>query len=632
MNTLTPKENQMLKFPGIIFTCILVMSLALHAQSARILLDGIFSDWTAIPPLHSDPIGDPLGGDIDFQRLWAANDENYLFIRIEVGAEINLQDFNEVALFLDTDDNPSTGISVEGIGAELEWNFGNRNGFFAANGSTYPIFHDDIGVVTAPTITSDDFEIALRRDAQPVGQIPLFSGQDIRIVFKNQVSGGDVLPNASGGVSYTFSNTPLTPLGAIPIAQKNSNTIRFLSYNVLNDGLFDPPRVPYFTRLLQAIQPAIIGFVEIYNHTASQTVSQVENILPSGAQQQWYASKVAPDVIAVSRYPIQNTFAIEGSTPSSNNGAFLIDLRPQFDSDLLLVVAHPPAGSNNTGRQYEIDAIMAFIRDAKAAGGVLTLMPNTPIMIIGDLNLVGYAQQLTTLLSGQIVNTGQFGQPFIPDWDGTDFSDLLPRCVNLPMYFTWYSDFSSFSPGRLDFMIYSDSVIESLQQFILFTASLPPDTLSAYGLMAEDATSASDHLPVVGDFVVQNSLGSETQANAVPQSFELERNYPNPFNPETNIGFRLPAGVSQAGISDGSTSLTTGFGFVELKIYDIMGREVKTLVKDQLAPGSYEVQWDGQDDAGEAVASGIYIYRLKISSPGAGTGAVILSKKMALIR
>jgi hypothetical protein len=136
----------------------------------------------------------------------------------------------------------------------------------------------------------------------------------------------------------------------------------------------------------------------------------------------------------------------------------------------------------------------------------------------------------------------------------------------------------------------------------------------------------------VGDFVVQNSLGSETQANAVPQSFELERNYPNPFNPETNIGFRLPAGVSQAGISDGSTSLTTGFGFVELKIYDIMGREVKTLVKDQLAPGSYEVQWDGQDDAGEAVASGIYIYRLKISSPGAGTGAVILSKKMALIR
>lgn len=602
----------MLKFPSSFFICMMVLSLALHAQSARIFLDGVFSDWAAIPPLHSDPIGDPIGGDIDFQQLWAANDENYLFIRIEVGAEINLQDLNEVTLFLDTDDNPSTGISVEGIGAELEWNFGNRSGFFTANGSTYPIFHDDIGVVTVPTVTSDDFEIALRRDAVPVGQIPLFSGQDIRMVFKNQVSGGDMLPSTSGGVSYTFSNDPLSPLEPIPIAQKNSNTIRFLSYNVLNDGLFDAPRVPHITRLLQAIQPAIIGFVEIYNHTAQQTSSQVENILPSGAQQQWYASKVMPDIIAVSRYPILNTFFIEGSTPSSNNGAFLIDLRPQFDSDLLLIVAHPPAGSNNTGRQYEIDAIMAFIRDAKA-GGALTLAPNTPILVTGDLNLVGYAQQLTTLLSGQIVNAGQFGPPFIPDWDGTDFSDLLPRSVNLPMYFTWYSETSSFSPGRLDFMIYSDSVIESLQQFVLYTASLPIDTLNAYGLLAEDATSASDHLPVVGDFVVQNSLGSQTLGNTIPKDFQLEQNYPNPFNPVTNFGF---------GISD--------LGFVELKIYDMVGREVKTLVKEQLGPGRYEVQWDGRDNAGKAVASGMYIYRLKISSPGAGSA--ILSKKMILIR
>jgi len=613
----------MLKFLNVFFTCIFILPFLIHAQSARIFLDGAFSDWSAIPPLHSDPIGDPIGGDIDFQRLWGTNDENYLFIRIEVGAEINLQDLNEVTLFLDTDDNPSTGISVEGIGAELEWNFGNRSGFFTANGSTYPIFHDDIGVATAPTVTSDDFEIALRRDAQPVGQIPLFSGQDIRMVFKNQVSGGDVLPNASGGVSYTFSNTPPPPLEQLTISPRHSNSIRFLSYNVLNDGLFDPTRLPYFTRLLQAIQPAIIGFQEIYNHNAAQTAAQVEAILPSGAQQQWYVSKVIPDIIAVSRYPILNTFAIEGSTPSSNSGAFLIDLRPQFDSDLLLIVAHTPAGSNNTGRQYEIDAIMAFIRDAKNPGGVLTLTANTPILIIGDLNLVGYARQLTTLLSGQIVNTGQFGPPFIPDWDGTDFSDLLPRSVNLPMYFTWYSETSSFSPGRLDFMIYSDSVIESLQQFVLFTASLPPDTLNAYGLLAEDATSASDHLPVVGDFVVQNNLGIRTLANIIPKDFQLEQNYPNPFNPVTNFGF---------GISDGSTSLTTGFGFVEVKIYDVLGREVKTLVKERLAPGRYEVQWDGRDNDGKAVASGIYIYRLKISSPGVGTGAIILSKKMTLIR
>lgn len=605
----------MLKFLNGFFTFIFILPFLVHAQSARIFLDGVFSDWAAIPPLHSDPIGDPQGGGIDFQRLWAANDENYLFIRIEVGAEINLQDLNEVTLFLDTDDNPSTGISVEGIGAELEWNFGNRSGVFAANGSTYPISHADIGVVTAPTVTSDDFEIALRRDAQPAGQIPLFSGEDIRMVFKNQVSGGDVLPNVSGGVSYTLSSDPPPPLEPIPIAQKNSNSIRFLSYNVLNDGLFDPSRLLHFTRLLQAVQPVIIGFQEIYNHSAAQTAVQVEAILPSGAQQQWYASGVEPDIIAVSRYPILNTFAIEGSTPSSNNGAFLIDLRPQLDSDLLFVIAHPPAGSNNTGRQYEIDAIMAFIRDAKNPGGVLTLAPDTPIMIIGDLNLVGYAQQLTTLLSGQIVNTGQFGPPFIPDWDGTDFSDLLPRSVDLPMYFTWFSETSSFSPGRLDFMIYSDSVIESLQQFVLFTASLPLDTLNAYGLLAEDAASASDHLPVVGDFVVQNGLGSQTLVNKIPKDYQLEQNYPNPFNPETAISYQLSA-----------------VSYVELSVFNSLGQKVRTLVNKRQSPGYYQIKWDGRNDAGKAVASGIYIYRLKVTSTNNETERAILSKKMALIR
>jgi len=109
--------------------------------------------------------------------------------------------------------------------------------------------------------------------------------------------------------------------------------------------------------------------------------------------------------------------------------------------------------------------------------------------------------------------------------------------------------------------------------------------------------------------------GIKEGANENPKEFYLSQNYPNPFNPQTNFGFW---------ISD--------FGFVEVKIYDVVGKEVKTLLEDRLAPGSYEVQWDGRDNNGETVASGIYIYRLKVSSLAAGTGAIILSKKMTLIR
>ena len=75
--------------------------------------------------------------------------------------------------------------------------------------------------------------------------------------------------------------------------------------------------------------------------------------------------------------------------------------------------------------------------------------------------------------------------------------------------------------------------------------------------------------------------------------FELKANYPNPFNPQTQIAYSL------------STT-----GPVELAIYTILGQRVRTLVQDIQAAGSYQVSWHGRNDEGAAVASGIYLYRL----------------------
>ncbi|TVM01758.1 MAG: hypothetical protein CV087_10435 [Candidatus Brocadia sp. WS118] len=91
-------------------------------------------------------------------------------------------------------------------------------------------------------------------------------------------------------------------------------------------------------------------------------------------------------------------------------------------------------------------------------------------------------------------------------------------------------------------------------------------------------------------------------------SFKLFQNYPNPFNPVTNLRFRI-----------------ADFGLVELSIFDITGQRVRTLVKSKMAPGNYTYQWDGRDDAGSEVASGVYIYRLKTENQ-------IISRKMALLR
>lgn len=98
---------------------------------------------------------------------------------------------------------------------------------------------------------------------------------------------------------------------------------------------------------------------------------------------------------------------------------------------------------------------------------------------------------------------------------------------------------------------------------------------------------------------------------AVPFDFDLEQNYPNPFNPETKLIYRVSAGLSNAK--------------VRLLVYNLRGMLVKTLVDSKLSPGRYEVIWDGTDDNGSAVASGIYLYALT-------QGDFVTAKKMTLIR
>ena len=87
------------------------------------------------------------------------------------------------------------------------------------------------------------------------------------------------------------------------------------------------------------------------------------------------------------------------------------------------------------------------------------------------------------------------------------------------------------------------------------------------------------------------TLSSVSENNSVPGDYFLSQNYPNPFNPETNLEF---------GISE--------LGFVSLKVYDGMGREVQTLVNEKLSPGSYTVKFNG-----DGLASGIYFYSFKVN-------------------
>ncbi len=103
----------------------------------------------------------------------------------------------------------------------------------------------------------------------------------------------------------------------------------------------------------------------------------------------------------------------------------------------------------------------------------------------------------------------------------------------------------------------------------------------------------------------------EDSTSLIPKSYNLSQNYPNPFNPSTVINYQLP----QA-------------GKVTLKIYDILGNEIITLVDENKDAGSYSVTFEASN-----LASGIYIYELTALDPSTGSGhSFVFRNKMMLIK
>ena len=104
----------------------------------------------------------------------------------------------------------------------------------------------------------------------------------------------------------------------------------------------------------------------------------------------------------------------------------------------------------------------------------------------------------------------------------------------------------------------------------------------------------------------------------------MRQNYPNPFNPETKIKFDIPRGspIRAFGDDNGRGSPTGAFGDdkVVLKVYDILGKEIETLVNEKLQPGTYEVTFNASQ-----YPSGVYFYRLI-------TESFIDTKKMILLK
>jgi phage FluMu protein gp41 len=128
-----------------------------------------------------------------------------------------------------------------------------------------------------------------------------------------------------------------------------------------------------------------------------------------------------------------------------------------------------------------------------------------------------------------------------------------------------------------------------------------------------DASTAATHSttggPIGDPRWVPHALGNMSADNAsLPKSFELKQNYPNPFNPSTDIVFNL----------EQSSNIT-------LTIFNVLGQKVKVLADESKLAGTYSLSWDGRDDMGALVSTGLYFYTLT-------DGSKSVTKKMALMK
>jgi len=232
---------------------------------------------------------------------------------------------------------------------------------------------------------------------------------------------------------------------------------------------------------------------------------------------------------------------------------------------------------------------------------------------------------MATMSASAEVRTGEYywhwipyyyldGSPTIGEWnDHEDARGVLHGTV---------TDSSTGLPVESAVVVASDSSVTSTNSSgtygFYIMSGFPTITVTADGyrsyasdigeiILLPDSTVTHDVELAVGSGI----RTSDTNGQSAPRSFSLSQNYPNPFNPSTTIRYEI-----QEGNPPGERMC--------LDIFDTRGRRVRTLVDTERSPGRYTVRWDGKDEYGLNVGSGVYLYQLRVGSDESTRRMVVL--------
>ena len=283
---------------------------------------------------------------------------------------------------------------------------------------------------------------------------------------------------------------------------------------------------------------------------------------------------------------------------STNEGDFWKQLST-FNGGTFVCIAVAKSNKNYIYANT-IDKVYMSSNDGGSWNDITTGLPNDAYTYL-DVSSTDPAKVWVTL-SGYTA-----GQKVYQSTDAgmswTNFSGTLP---NIPANCITYLDPNRLFVGTDAGVFYRDN---TMSDWAAFMTNLPNVRVNELELnLPANKIRAATYGRGIWESPIPDMVGIASNNNGVPKKFALYQNYPNPFNPTTVISFDVATRTN-----------------VSLRIFNILGQEIRTLVDAQLSPGHDVITWDGKNNAGVSVNSGIYIYSLQ-------AGDFRDSKKLALVK
>ena len=465
--------------PGTVAILSVIMVLghvpALSADSQSIRLDGRFEDWEDRKPV-SAPSHNTL-----VRSLRVTNGKDHIFLAVQLSREVTIQSKNPLTLFADTDGDPSTGLRVGSLGADVQYKFGSLEAIRYVDGIPASVPHAEIGISWAPTFSSDRYEISLPLElfGQP--------GSD-RVITLAVAELQDIQATATV-VSHRTSRPDAT-LPELSLEKLSTPHVRILTMNVLYDGLFKKPDT--YERIFRALDPDILLLSEVFTHSSDQVVALLNERFPAqNPERRWYGFG-RPGKVTISKYPFLATDIFLEDLYT------LIDV-PGFDDGLFVVNTHLQCCDYDAMRQEKVDAILSNLRSSREdTYSILYRYQDRPLILSGNLNLVGESRPYYSLIEGVTADLSAALAATAPA-SSKRLIEAVSYHTNTPFTFTWKDDELKWPPGKLDFTFITVPDLNLGKSFVLYTPDMDPDTLRRYGLRESDSLDASDHLPHIID-------------------------------------------------------------------------------------------------------------------------------------